>query len=82
MYFLGLGIVLLLLKWQEIGLVAEWSWWTVLAPFALAVGWWTWADWSGYTKRKAMERDDQRKQDRINRHLEAIGQKPREARRR
>ena len=82
MYFLGLGIVLLLLKWQEIGLVAEWSWWTVLAPFALAVVWWTWADWSGYTKRKAMERDDERKQDRINRHLEAIGQKPREARRR
>ena len=82
MYFLGLGIVLLLLKWQEIGLVAEWSWWTVLAPFSLAVVWWTWADWSGYTKRKAMERDDQRKQDRINRHLEAIGQKPREARRR
>ena len=82
MYFLGLGIVLLLLKWQEFGPVAEWSWWTVLAPFALAVVWWTWADWSGYTKRKAMERDDQRKQDRINRHLEAIGQKPREARRR
>ena len=82
MYFLGLGIVLLLLKWQEFGPVAEWSWWTVLTPFALAVVWWTWADWSGYTKRKAMERDDQRKQDRINRHLEAIGQKPRDARRR
>ena len=82
MYFLGLGSVLLLRKWQEIGPVAEWSWWTVLAPFALAVVWWTWADWSGYTKRKAMERDDQRKQDRINRHLEAIGQKPRDARRR
>ena len=82
MYFLGLGIVLLLLRWQEFGPVAEWSWWTVLAPFALAVVWWTWADWSGYTKRKAMERDDQRKQDRINRHLEAIGQKPRDARRR
>ena len=82
MYFLGLGIVLLLLKWQAFGPVAEWSWWTVLTPFALAVVWWTWADWSGYTKRKAMERDDQRKQDRINRHLEAIGQKPRDARRR
>ena len=79
---MGLGIVLLLLKWQEIGPVAEWSWWTVLAPFALAVVWWTWADWSGYTKRKAMERDDQRKQDRFNRHLEAIGQKPHDARRR
>ena len=79
MYFLGLGIVLLLLKWQEIGLVAEWSWWTVLAPFALAVVWWTWADWSGYTKRKAMERDDQRKLDRINRQREAIGHNPKAA---
>ena len=82
MYLLGIGIVLLLMKWQEIGPVAAWSWWIVLAPFAAAALWWTWADWSGYTKRKAMERDDQRKQDRINRHLEAIGQKPREARRR
>ena len=79
MYFLGLGIVLLLLKWQEIGLVAEWSWWTVLAPFALAVVWWTWADWSGYTKRKAMERDDERKLERINRHRAALGQKPKTA---
>lgn len=79
MYFLGLGVVLLLLKWQEIGPVAEWSWWTVLAPFALAIVWWTWADWSGYTKRKAMERDDERKLERINRHREAIGQKAKAA---
>lgn len=79
MYFLGLGIILLLLKWQEIGPVATWSWWTVMAPFALAVAWWAWADWSGYTKRKAMEKEDQRKQDRINRHRVAIGQKPKDA---
>ena len=79
MYFLGLGIVLLLLKWQEFGPVAEWSWWTVLAPFALAVLWWTWADWSGYTKRKAMERDEARKLERLNRHREAIGAKPKAA---
>lgn len=79
MYLLGLGIVLLLLKWQEIGPVATWSWWWVLAPFAAAMLWWTWADWSGYTKRKAMERDEQRKQDRINRQREAIGQQGRAA---
>ena len=66
MYLLGLGIVLLLLKWQEIGPVATWSWWWVLAPFAGAALWWTWADWSGYTKRKAMEREDLGKLDRIN----------------
>ncbi|QTD47402.1 TIGR04438 family Trp-rich protein [Ottowia testudinis] len=79
MYLLGIGIVLLLMKWQEIGPVATWSWWIVLAPFGAAMAWWAWADWSGYTKRKAMEREDQRKQDRINRQREAIGQKARPA---
>lgn len=76
MYLLGLGLVLLLLKWLEYGPVATWSWLVVLAPFALAALWWAWADWSGYTKRKAMEKEDQRKQDRINRYREAIGAKP------
>ena len=79
MYLLGLGIILLLLKWQEIGPVGAWSWWWVLSPFVGAMLWWAWADWSGHTKRKAMEREDQRKLDRINRQREAIGQKPRVA---
>ena len=79
MDLLGLGISLLLRKWQEIGPVATWSWWLVLAPFVGAALWWTWADASGYTKRKAMEREDQRKLDRINRQREAIGQKPKTA---
>ena len=79
MLFLILGVVLLALKYLEIGPVALWAWWMVLAPFGLAVLWWAWADWSGYTKRKAMEAEDQRKLDRINRHREAIGQKARTA---
>ena len=45
----------------------------MLAPFALAVAWWSWADSSGYTKRKAMEREDARRQARIDRNKEAIG---------
>jgi len=73
MYLLGLGIILLLLKYLEIGPPATWSWWWVLAPFAAAVIWWAWADWSGYTKRKATERHEQRKQNRIDRHRKAIG---------
>ena len=80
MYLLGLGIILLLMKWQEIGSVATWSWWLVLAPFVGAALWWTWADASGYTKRKAMEKMDQRKQDRINKHKEALGMKTRRPR--
>lgn len=80
MYFLGLGIVLLLMKYLEIGPVATWSWLIVLAPFALAVIWWAWADASGYTRRKAMEREDKRRQDRINKQRDALGIKRRPGR--
>jgi len=73
MYFLVLGVILLALKYLEIGPVAVWSWWWIAAPFALAVAWWAWADSSGYTKRKAMEREDARRKARIDRNKEAIG---------
>ena len=76
MYLLGIGIVLLLLKYLEIGPVALWSWWIVLSPFALAVVWWTWADMSGYTKRKAVDRENVRKQARIDKSREALGLGP------
>ncbi|RPE70591.1 small Trp-rich protein [Tibeticola sediminis] len=80
MYFLGLGLILLLLKFLELGPVATWSWWVVLAPFGLAVAWWTWADWSGYTKRREMEKMEQRKRERIERSKEALGMTPRRRR--
>ncbi|SFD99710.1 TIGR04438 family Trp-rich protein [Paracidovorax konjaci] len=80
MYTLGLGILLVLLKYLEIGPVAQWSWWWVLSPFAVTAAWWAWADASGYSKRKAMEKMDQRRQDRINKHKEAMGVKPRRPR--
>jgi len=73
MYFLALGIVLLALWYLEIGPVATWSWWWVFSPFALAIAWWAWADSSGYTKRKAMERENDKRQARIDRNKEAIG---------
>ncbi len=73
MYLLLVGIVLLALKYLEIGPVANWSWYLVLSPFALAVIWWFWADSTGYTKRKAMERENARKQARIDRTREQLG---------
>jgi small Trp-rich protein len=73
MYLLGLGIVLLLMKYLEIDPVTAWSWWVVLAPFALAVAWWSWADSTGYTKRKAMEKEDARRKARVDKNKEAIG---------
>lgn len=82
MYFLGLGIVLLAMKYLEIGPVAMWSWWWVLSPFALAVAWWAWADASGYTKRKAMDREDERRKARVDKNKAAIGTLPNKNRRR
>ena len=73
MYFLGLGLVLLAMKWLDVAPVAGWAWWIVLAPFALAVLWWNWADSSGYTKRKAMEREEAKKQARIHANRKALG---------
>ena len=77
MLFLGLGIVLMLMKYLELGQVAEWSWWVVLAPFALAVAWWAWADWSGYTKRKAVEKENDKRLARINKSRANLGIGPR-----
>ncbi len=80
MYLLVLGIVLLLLKYLEIGPVAVWSWWTVLAPFVLAAAWWAWADYSGYTKRKAVEAEEARKKRRIDKHRDNMGLPPKKPR--
>lgn len=76
MWFLGVGLVVLFLKFQEIGPVASWPWWGVLLPFGLAAVWWTWADHSGYTKRKAVERENVRKQARLDRQRDALGLTP------
>jgi small Trp-rich protein len=77
MLFLGLGIVLLALRYFEIGMVATWSWWVVLSPFPLAMAWWLLADHFGYTARKAMEREDLRKQKRIEKNRAGLGLRPR-----
>lgn len=73
MYLFGLALILLLLKFFEIGPVAQWSWWIIVIPFALTAAWWTWADASGYTRRKAIERENQRKADRVQRQREKMG---------
>ena len=73
MYLLGIGIVMLAMWYAEVGPVAAWPWYIVMSPFALAVLWWWWADWSGYTKKKAVEREVLRKKNRIDKSREAMG---------
>ncbi len=73
MYLLGIGLVLIALKFLEIGPTAAWSWWLVLSPLAAAAAWWAWADFSGYTKSKAMQRMDERKRERQEVARERLG---------
>jgi small Trp-rich protein len=73
MWFLLLGVLGVLLKYFEIGYVAGLNWWIVLIPFALAVVWWAYADMSGYTKRRVVEKENARKQARIDRQRSALG---------
>ena len=80
MLFLLTGIVLLVLWYGEIGPVAAWPWYVVFAPFGLAVLWWAWADATGYTKKKAVEKENAKKKARIEKSREAMGIAPRKKR--
>lgn len=62
-----LGLALALLKYFEVGVVAGWSWWVVLGPFALAFVYWELIDpMFGITKKRASREIDERKKDRID----------------
>lgn len=49
------------------------SWWWILGGFVLSAAWFSYADRSGLTSRKAMERIDQRKQERMQKQRELLG---------
>ena len=48
----------------------------MLIPFPLAVAWWAWADSTGYTKKKEMNKMDLRKKERIEKQRVAMGMLP------
>lgn len=74
MWFVAVGVLLVLLKLLAVGPVGDLSWWWALSPFACAVAWWAWADSSGLTQRKAMQHLDERKAARRAKTLDALGQ--------
>ncbi len=67
------GVLLLVAKLAEFGPFGNWSWWIVLAPFGAAVLWWEFADSSGWTQRRVMDKMDERKAQRRQRAMEALG---------
>ena len=81
MLFVGIGVTLILLNLLEVGPVGEWTWalggdlWKFAFPFVCAVVWWAWSDASGLTKRREMERMDEKRELRREKNLEALGLK-------
>ncbi len=73
MYFVVLGVLLLVMKMAEFGPVATWAWWVVLSPFGLAMAWWAWADGSGWTKQREMDKIEAKKEQRRLSNLDALG---------
>jgi len=73
MWFVVVGCLLLAMKMTEFGFAADWSWLWILLPFGLAVAWWAFADATGLTKARAMDKMEERKHERRRRHMEALG---------
>jgi small Trp-rich protein len=71
-----MGLAAILLKYLEWSPFATLSWWLTLIPFGLAVAWWSFADASGYTKRREVDKMDKRKEDRLNKQRSALGMLP------
>ena len=73
MWFLIVGVVLLGMKLAEVGPGAEWSWWIVLAPFALAAAWWSFSDAMGLTQAREMRKMDARQAARRQKAVDDLG---------
>lgn len=73
MYLLAFAVLLTVLKVMEILPFNSIGWGWIVAIYLLASAWWAWADKSGYTKRKAQQRMDDKVQKRIDRQRDALG---------
>lgn len=70
MWFLAVGVVLLLMKWFEFGPVGHWSWWMVLLPFGLALLWFEIIEpFFGLDKKKVHDDVEKVKEERIKKTM-------------
>lgn len=77
MWSVLVGAILLLLKLADVAPVADWSWWLVLSPFGVAALWWAYADSTGLTRKRQMDKLDERRDARRRQAFEALGIDPR-----
>ena len=72
MWMLLIALLLTLLKYLEIGPLAEVSWWWLLVPYGITAAWWSYADASGLTKRREVDKEEERRLKRIDRQKQAL----------
>jgi small Trp-rich protein len=61
------------MKLAEFGPVATWSWWWVWSPFAAAAVWWAISDMTGYTKKREIDKMEEKKAERRKKSLVNLG---------
>lgn len=77
MAFVLIGVLFVVLRlggWVQFHSDDFWAWAIVLAPFGLALAWWMFSDATGLTQRKAMQAMDEKKAQRREKAMEALGQ--------
>lgn len=68
-----IGTLLLIAHLADLGPVGQWPWWVIAAPFAGAVLWWNFADNSGWTQRRVMDKMERKKAERRAKAMDALG---------
>lgn len=71
MWFIWLGVALIILKVLEISVFGEVSWWWIVLPFGVGFLWFELVEKRlGMDKKKAFDEIDKAKKDRIKKRLE------------
>jgi small Trp-rich protein len=84
MLFIIIGVLLIVLKIAGVSPMADWNLdffgdlWKLVWPFIAALVWWGWSDASGMTKRREMEKDEERKSERRARNISNLGLGPKD----
>ena len=79
MFFVIVGVIVILMNLAGIGSVGDWNWkltgdlWKFCVPFGLAILWWIWTDKSGLDKRREIAKMDAKKQARRTESMRVLG---------
>ena len=88
MFFIIIGVLLIALRIAGVSPMANWNLdlfgdlWKLVLPFVLGLVWWAWSDASGWTKRREMEKDDERRAERRARNIDNLGMGPKDPKKR